>query len=463
MTDFPDIIIPHGICSTDELHRVLKHINNQPVQHIIFDPTLEIGIQPEKLKRMSRIMQEDSASLVYSDFRIKSSGKVENAECISYQKGSIRDDFDFGPFAMVSTPDFTKALTEADAEGCNYKYAAWYDLRLRLSRKGKFTHIPEPLYTTTVHNDCDPDCKETHFNYVDPRNRTVQIEMERAATRHLKAIRAYLERCDVPVNIDGTYPVIASVIIPVRNRVDTIGDAIFSALDQQTDFPFNVIVVDNHSTDGTTEVINRLAEDPRLIHVIPHETTLGIGGCWNLAMSHPQCGRYSIQLDSDDIYSSSETVQKIVDCFRRERCAMVVGSYSLTDFNLNPIPPGVIDHREWTEDNGHNNLLRVNGIGAPRAYDTGVARIYPMPDVSYGEDYAMGLRISREFHIGRIFDVLYLCRRWPGNSDASLSRDKANRNNHYKDSLRSWEIGARQQLNLINQEAKSPIYPPQRL
>ncbi len=456
MTDSPDIIIPHGICSTDDLHKILKQINNRPVLQIIFDPSAEVYIRPEGLKRMLRIMQEDGAAMIYSDFRIISSGEVETAECISYQKGSIRDDFDFGHFAIVSTPDFIRALAEADAEGCNYEFAAWYDLRLRLSQSGKITHIPETLYTAIIYNNCDSDCGEEQFKYVDPRNRAVQIEMEHAATRHLKAIGAYLERREAPVNKNGRFPVTASVIIPVRNRVDTIGDAIFSALDQQTDFPFNVIVVDNYSTDGTSDVINRLAEDQRLIHIIPRETTLGIGGCWNLAMNHPRCGQYSIQLDSDDIYSSSDTVQKIVDCFRHERCAMVVGSYSLTDINLNPIPPGVIDHREWTEDNGHNNLLRVNGIGAPRAYDTGIARTYPMPDVSYGEDYAMGLRISREFHIGRIFDVLYLCRRWTGNSDASLSRDKVNRNNRYKDSLRSWEISARQQLNLINRKNEYP-------
>lgn len=405
-----------------------------------------VDITPQQFDRMASVMSDTGAAIVFSDYlRTAQDGTTEEYRCIEYQTGSVRNDFDFGPAVLIDSAMFVQTVNDISED---YNHAAWYDARLRLSRLAPIIHIPEFLYTagcvTTANDEAE------HFSYVNPGNREVQIEMERAFTGHLKAIGAFLTLPSGQPDFGCGFPVEASVIIPVRNRVDTIGDAIFSALDQKTDFQFNVIVVDNHSTDGTTEVIHRLADDPRLIHLIPQSAGLGIGGCWNTALLDPRCGRFAVQLDSDDIYSGTDTLQKIIDCFHREHCAMVVGAYSLTDFNLRPIPPGVIDHREWTDANGHNNLLRVNGLGAPRAFATAIARQMPMPDVCYGEDYAMGLRLSRNFRIGRIFDVLYMCRRWHGNSDALPSREKANRFNHYKDTLRTWELQARLILNSEN-------------
>jgi len=289
---------------------------------------------------------------------------------------------------------------------------------------------------------------EKLFDYVDPKNREVQVEMEKICTAHLKRIGAWLgpESDDLDsVNVeDCRFDVTASIIIPVYNRVRTVGDAVQSALSQVCDFPFNVIVVDNHSNDGTTELLNQFAEnDSRLIHVIPARHDLGIGGCWNEAIHHLSCGEYAVQLDSDDVYSGHDSLQKIVDAFRNQKCAMVVGTYQMTDFDMNPIPPGIIDHKEWTEDNGKNNALRINGLGAPRAFWTPLMRTLNFPDTSYGEDYAVGLRICRQYRIGRIYDVLYCCRRWEGNSDAALDVVKVNANNLYKDRIRTWELEAR--------------------
>ena len=287
---------------------------------------------------------------------------------------------------------------------------------------------------------------------MDPRNREVQIEMEKVCTAHLKRIGAWLApdfKDPDPADFDsGTFPVTATVVIPVYNRVKTIMDAVTSALGQKTDFPYNVIVVDNHSTDGTSELLSAMAfEEPRLRHVIPDRNDLGIGGCWNMAVHHELCGEYAVQLDSDDVYSGPDTLQKIVDAFREQKCAMVVGTYQMTDFRMNPIPPGIIDHREWTADNGRNNALRINGLGAPRAFWTPLLRTINLPNTSYGEDYALGLRISREYRIGRIYDVLYCCRRWEGNSDAALDIDRINANNMYKDRIRTWELEARIRKN----------------
>jgi glycosyltransferase involved in cell wall biosynthesis len=293
---------------------------------------------------------------------------------------------------------------------------------------------------------------EKLFDYVDPRNRTVQIEMEAVCTAYLKRIGAWLK----PVFRDpdendfqcDTFPVKASVVIPVFNRVKNVGDALASALSQECDFDYNVIVVDNHSTDGTTELLKGFAAgDTRVIHVIPERTDLGIGGCWNMAVHHELCGEYAVQLDSDDVYSGKDTLSKIVEAFNLQKCAMVVGTYQMTDFDMNPIPPGVIDHMEWTEDNGRNNALRINGLGAPRAFWTPLLRTINLPNTSYGEDYALGLRISREYRIGRIYEVLYCCRRWEGNSDAALDVEKVNANNMYKDRIRTWELEARIRMN----------------
>ena len=437
--------IVSGLCSTADIVRIAATMSECGDYALLtVDESMSVDFADRSIDRMKRIMEETGASIVYSDYLyLTDDGCKLVRNCIDYQNGSIRDDFDFGPVVMVNVEMFRRIAEDMQDEQLDY--AGWYRMRLALTAEAPAVRIPETLYTgRNAEKTASEDGGEAHFAYVDPRNRMVQLEMERVATDHLRRIGAWLGERSRLDGFPGDYPVEASVIIPVRNRVNTIGDAIFSALDQQPGFEFNVIVVDNHSTDGTTEVISRLSDDPRLIHIIPESTDLGIGGCWNLALADERCGRFAIQLDSDDIYNSADTVGRIVECFRKELCAMVVGSYMLTDFNLNELPPGVIDHREWTDDNGHNNLLRVNGLGAPRAFFTGIARRYPMPDVSYGEDYAMGLRLSRDYRIGRIFDVLYLCRRWEGNSDSSLSREKANRFNSYKDRLRTWEIAARQ-------------------
>lgn len=428
-----------GLCPTKTLKEIAGCAET-PYMLLSLDASTDIDISPDAFSRMASVMSDTEAAIVYSDYLTDGNdGPMSTQKCTEYLIGSVRDDFNFGPAVLVNTVLLRKAAENMNED---YEHAAWYDARLRMSEFGPIVHIPETLYKASRRHT-DEASEETHFSYVDPRNAAVQQEMEHAFTSWLRRTGAWLPQPIGDADFGAEYPVEASVIIPVRDRVNTIGDAIFSALEQTPGFEFNVIVVDNHSTDGTTEVIRRLSDDPRLIHIIPEETTLGIGGCWNRAISDPRCGRFAVQLDSDDIYSSPDTLRAIVDCFRQKRCAMVVGSYRLTDFNLNPIPPGVIDHKEWTDANGHNNLLRVNGIGAPRAFATEIVRRLRFPDVSYGEDYAMALRISRSHRIERIFDVLYLCRRWNGNSDARPTQEKINRFNTYKDTLRSWEITAR--------------------
>jgi len=325
-----------------------------------------------------------------------------------------------------------------------------YDLRLTISRHSSAVRISKPLYSVWINDEST--AKEKIFDYVDPKNREVQIEMEQVTTHHLKKINAYINPVSKKlVRFKNKFSCEVSVVIPVKNRLNTIGDAINSALRQKTKFNFNIIVVDNHSEDGTTELIrNKLLEDKRVIHIVPERTDLGIGGCWNEAIFHPECGKFSVQLDSDDLYSDENTLQKIVDKFYEENCAMVIGSYKLTDFNLNEIPPGIIDHREWTDENGHNNALRINGLGAPRAFYTPIITEIKFPNVSYGEDYSVGLAISRQFKVGRIYEPVYLCRRWEGNTDASLSLERQNSNNFYKDSLRTKEILLRQEINRNN-------------
>lgn len=395
------------------------------------------------LDRFVKLACDSKAGMLYADSYTVVEGKKTNSPVIDYQFGSLRDDFNFGSVLFFNAADFKKAAKGIDVE---YTAAGLYDLRLRLSRIAPIVHINEYLYSdVTIDNR---KSGEKIFDYVDPKNRGVQIEMEKACTAHLKEIGGYLEPKFTEINFDkGDFEYEASVIIPVRNRIRTIRDAIESVLSQKTDFPFNLIVIDNHSTDGTTEAIDEFKNDPRVIHIVPERDDLGIGGCWNAGVQHPKCGKFAIQLDSDDVYADENTLTKMVKAFYDQNCAMVVGTYELTDINKNTIPPGVIDHKEWTPENGRNNALRINGLGAPRAFYTPMLRDIHVPNTSYGEDYALGLAFSRHHQIGRVYDVVYLCRRWEDNSDAALDIVKMNNNNLYKDRIRTWELQARCAMN----------------
>ena len=437
-------ILPSSAPESVEKYKQIALYANTPFTLICTQvQDLEFGYMA--LERMCDYLSAPQCSMVYADHYKTIKGERTPHPVIDYQLGSVRDDFDFGSLLMFRTDYLKRAINEIEAEK-EYQHSALYALRLALSRYGELTHIREFLYTET-----EIDLRksgEKQFDYVDPRNRQVQIEREEVFTRHLKKIGAYLKPGMMTVDLkEGEFSHEASIIIPVRNRARTINDAIRSVLEQETSFPFNLIIIDNHSTDGTSEIIEQYKNDNRVIHLIPERTDLGIGGCWNLGINHPQCGRFAIQLDSDDLYSSPHTVQTIVDKFYKEQCAMVIGSYRMTDFTLQTLPPGVIDHKEWTDENGHNNALRINGLGAPRAFFTPLLRKIRVPNTSYGEDYALGLAFSRQYRIGRIYDVLYLCRRWEGNSDAALSIEKINQNNNYKDSLRTLEIKLRQAMN----------------
>ena len=413
---------------------------------LIYHKAQPLDLGYHAMERLLRVADDTQADLVYADHYALLPDSTRTAKpVIDYQKGSLRDDFDFGPLVLLRTHAL-KTYTQQKPFP-DYRFAGWYDLRLYLSRHGELFHLNEYLYT-----EIETDTRksgERNFDYVDPKNRDVQIEMEQACTEHLKRTGAYLapeEFDDVDLQCEE-FPCEATVVIPVRNRVRTIEDAIRSVLSQKTTFDFNLIVVDNHSTDGTTEAIGRYSHDPHVIHLKPERDDLGIGGCWNMAIHHSRCGRFAVQLDSDDLYSSPQTLQRIIDTFYREKAAMVIGSYRMTDFALQTLPPGLIDHKEWTPENGRNNALRINGLGAPRAFFTPILRKLQIPNTSYGEDYALGLCFSRYYRIGRIYDELYLCRRWEGNSDAALSIEKTNANNLYKDRLRTIEINARCQLN----------------
>jgi hypothetical protein len=355
----------------------------------------------------------------------------------------VRDDFDFGALLAIQTKALQQAVAETNDE---YLFSGLYNVRLKISQQHEILRLNEYLYYETEEESLTSE--EKQFDYVDPRNRAVQLEKEKVCTEHLKRIDAWLPPVFQPVFLDEiAFEQEASVIIPVKNRVRTIEDAIRSVQIQKTDFKFNLIIIDNHSTDGTSQLIAQYAQkDQRILHLIPDETDLGIGGCWNVGVEHPLCGKFAVQLDSDDVYNDENTLSKIVNAFYEQQCAMVVGSYMITDFDLKMIPPGIIDHREWTDENGRNNALRINGLGAPRAFYTPILRQIKVPNTSYGEDYALGLAFSRNYRIGRIYDVLYLCRRWEDNSDASLDIDRLNANNSYKDKLRTIEILARKQL-----------------
>ena len=395
------------------------------------------------LERMVRLANDSKAAMVYADSYQIVDGKKSNAPVIDYQFGSLRDDFNFGPVLFFNSKALKAAAAEIDVE---YTAAGLYDLRLKVSRQGDLVHINEYLYTEIALPVTTEG--ESHFSYVDPKNRGVQIEMEQACTDHLKKIDGYLEPKFEEINFNqGDFEYEASVIIPVRNRVRTVRDAIKSVLSQKTDFKFNLIVIDNGSTDGTTEAIDEFKDDERLIHIIPERDDLGIGGCWNAGVNHPKCGKFAVQLDSDDVYSDENTLAKMVAAFYEQNCSMVVGTYMLTDINMQMIPPGVIDHKEWTPENGRNNALRINGLGAPRAFYTPMLREINVPNTSYGEDYALGLAFSRHYQIGRVYDVVYYCRRWEDNSDHALDINKTNANNLYKDRIRTWELQARVELN----------------
>ena len=442
---FTGVTILTGVSlrSTETLRSIAEAVSEKYMLIYTKDMPLEMGMFA--LDRILNVAEDTGADMLYADhYQMVEGGQRKKHPLIACQKGALRDDFDFGSVLVFRSSSFKRAVRAMETD---YEFGALYDLRLRMKN---IVHVNEYLYTE-IETD-NRKSGEKQFDYVDPKNRTVQIEMEKVCTAHLKRIGAWLEPKfkdpDISEFAGNTFENTATVVIPVFNRVRTIKDAVESALSQKCDFPYNVIVVDNHSTDGTTELLDEIAAaDSRLVHVIPAKYDLGIGGCWNLAVHHELCGEYAVQLDSDDVYSGPYTLQKVVDAFREQKCAMVVGTYQMTDFNMNPIPPGVIDHREWTEDNGRNNALRINGLGAPRAFWTPLLRTINLPNTSYGEDYALGLRISREYRIGRIYDVLYCCRRWEGNSDAALDIERVNANNLYKDRIRTWELEARLRMN----------------
>jgi glycosyltransferase involved in cell wall biosynthesis len=416
---------------------------------LLHDTAIEMG--QFGLERFLQAARMTGGGCVYSDyFDIRNNVRTPHP-VIDYQEGSIRDDFNFGSLLLLDAVVVKAAA--ADLRSAVYVSAGWYSLRLALSRRAPVVRVGEFLYGK-IEGDVRKS-GEKLFDYVDPRNRETQIEMEHAATHHLKRVGAFLKPPFAPVRFSTSANGIeASVIIPVKNRARTIGDAVESVLKQQAAFPFNCFVVDNHSSDGTTEIVRRFAgKDPRVIHLIPERLDLGIGGCWNEAAFHPLCGRFAVQLDSDDLYKDPSTLQRVVDTFHRDRCAMVVGTYQMTNFQLEEIPPGIIDHKEWTDDNGPNNALRINGLGAPRAFYTPILRSIRIPNVSYGEDYALGLAVSRNYRIGRIYEPIYLCRRWEGNTDADLDISRQNGHNFYKDKLRTFELLARRGKNAA---AKKP-------
>ena len=438
-----EILVAGSLVST----KTVKKIAEISATEFTLIYTRNAALNPGQLaiERFAQVAAETQAGMVYSNYLAVKNGKVENVPVIDYQEGSLRDDFNFGSVLFYHTATLKKAAEQISEE---LEFAGLYALRLAVSRLAPILRIPEYLYT-----EQETDLRksgEKIFDYVDPKNRTVQIEMEKACTCHLKKVGAWLEPVFELVNFESQqFATEASVIIPVKNRVRTIEDAIKSVLSQMAGFSFNLIIVDNFSTDGTTEIISKYAKtDNRVVHIIPERKDLGIGGCWNEAVMSSACGKFAVQLDSDDLYFDETTLQQVVDAFYSQNCAMVVGTYQMVNFDLQEIPPGIIDHKEWTPDNGRNNALRINGLGAPRAFYTPVLRKIPVPNVSYGEDYALGLAISRRYQIGRIYNPVYLCRRWDDNSDAALSTEVMNGHNLYKDRIRTIEVLARKNLNL---------------
>lgn len=436
-----DSIDVSSIKSTDAVRKIAS-ASGTPFT-MIYTKFTVLSFGAYSLDRLVQVAEDSGAAMAYADHFNVAGGERKQVPLIDCQFGALRDDFDFGSVLLYKTSALKEAVSRMKAD---YKFAGLYDLRLKVSEKGSLVHVSEYLYYE-VETD-NRKSGEKLFDYVDPKNRAVQVEMEQAVTEHLKAIGGYLEPKFKHIDFgNDPFEYEASVVIPCKNRVRTIEDAITSALSQKTTFKYNVIVVDDNSDDGTVDKIKKHLDDPKLIYIAQDPTWHGIGGNWNSALHHPKCGRFALQLDSDDMYADENTVQKFVDAFYANNCAMVIGSYQLTDINLNILPPGVIDHKEWTPENGRNNALRINGLGAPRGFWTPLLKTLNFPPTKYGEDYAVALRVSREYQIGRIYDVMYNCRRWDNNSDAALDIDKVNANNFYKDKIRTWELQARIAMN----------------
>ncbi len=432
------IVEENGSCSTIRL--IAKLLRADFALLALGDSSMEIG--QGAIERLLQVAEYTDAPMVYADYMELKDGVLSPFPLIDYQLGSLRDDFNFGSVRFFRS-EVLKAFRYENYE--TLKYVGCYALRLRASRMGELVHIPEYLFTK-VETDTRAS-GEKQFDYVKAAAREHQLEMEQVCTSHLREIGALLLPPFPESIFSENFETEATVVIPVRNRVKTIRDAIVSVLIQKTSFRFNLIVVDNYSTDGTSEILHEYAQQGKLIHLIPERKDLGIGGCWNEAVFHPACGKFTVQLDSDDLYLDENTLQIIVDKFYEDNCAMVIGSYRMTNFNLEEVPPGVVDHREWTDDNGPNNALRINGLGAPRAFYTPILREIRIPNVSYGEDYALGLAISGKYKIGRIYQPVYLCRRWDDNTDALLDVAKMNINNLYKDRIRTFELQSRIQRN----------------
>ncbi len=440
--DISEDIVAGSFFKSDDIKAIIRSSTSEYILFVIRENHIDLG--SFALERMISVADSTGAGMVYSDYSDKKDLKLVPHPVIEYQKGSLRDDFNFGPIILLNTQAAKSAIDTLEE---SFDFAGFYQLRLKISQNFDLVHIPEILYSVQELDERASGKKI--FDYVDPKNRAVQIEMEQVVTSHLKDVGAYLKPNFSPVDFNrGSFDTEVSVIIPVLNREKTIEDAIKSVMIQQASFSFNLIIVDNHSTDRTTEIIKSYARKySNLIHIIPERKDLGIGGCWNLAAQDSRCGKFAVQLDSDDLYKDEFTLKRVVDVFYAEQCAMVIGSYQMCNFKLEEIPPGLIDHKEWTPENGRNNALRINGLGAPRAFFTPILRENLIPNTNYGEDYAAGLAISRKHQIGRIFEALYLCRRWDDNSDASLSTEAMNKHNFYKDSLRTIELKARIRLN----------------
>ncbi len=439
-----EIINVDEVLSSDALKLYAENLKDEYA--LILSKETDVKLEIDALEKLINTADSTNAGMLYSDYKIKQNKKEIKHPVIDFQKGSLRDDFNFGAVQLYKSSVFKKA---AESLSEDFKFAGLYLLRLKISQLSEIFHIREFLYILT--DNKNQLLREKTFDYVNAENRLIQIEMERAVLIHLKDINAYLKPGEYKsIDFSKTdFEYEASVIIPVKNREKTIADAVNSALSQKTRSKFNIIIVDNHSTDRTTEIIKDLAKnDNRIIHLIPDRKDLEIGGCWDIAINNNKCGKFAIQLDSDDLYSNYNTIQKIIAGFYEQKCAMLVGTYQLTDFDLNVKSPGIVDHNEWTDENGRNNILRINGIGAPRAFYTPILRNISIPNISYGENYAVALNISRFYKIGRIYDVLYFYRRWNKNSDADIDTEIRNAYNFYKDKIRTSELTARQSLIL---------------